>query len=163
VRSALPPSQKSQVVGTIGLAVTAGAEEIARRTLPLALADRHRREAALVENLLTGAVQGDTGVAGRAATLEALMSGDVRVVVAGRDVEGTVWECRTCGYVSATPAERCPTCGAAFEGVALAQALPVLARRHGAALELVGPPASEHLRDGVGGVLRRPRGAVRSA
>jgi len=85
------------------------------------------------------------------------MSGDVRVLVAARDVEGTVWECHACGYVAGVQAERCPMCGATFEGAALAQLLPVLARRHGATLELIGPQESGRLAEGLGGVLRHPR------
>jgi len=157
VRAALPAPLRNRIVGTIGLAATAPVEEITRRTLPLALADRHRHEGALVADVLAGGPAGDRGVAGRAATLEALMSGDVRVLVAARDVEGTVWECHACGYVAAVEAERCPMCNGTFQGAALAQVLPVFARRHGATLELIGPQESGRLAEGLGGVLRHPR------
>ncbi len=154
VRDLLPEQVRRCVIGIVPIPSYASLAEIQERTLPLALADRHRQEARLVADVLDRARAGGGGVTGRVATFDALLLGEVRVLVAARDLEGDVWRCRQCERVSTSPVAACPACGGAVDRVPLQQVLPLLARRHGAGLELVGSPASSQLTDGIGGLLR---------
>ncbi len=163
VRAMLPDATRTRVIGTVAIPAYASPEEILGRTLPVALADRHRQEAALVTELMERAVADGSAVLGLAATLEALAQGKLSTVVVARDFDAAVWECERCRYVTAAPVEACPVCGGAVGRTTVRQALPLAAVQHGALLEVVGPAAGPALADGIGGLLRyRPRGAARA-
>ncbi|MGH2405368.1 MAG: hypothetical protein ACRDGN_13055, partial [bacterium] len=86
----------------------------------------------------------------------ALLRGQAMTVVAPRDLEGDVWRCTQCAHVSATARDACPVCGGDVEQIAFVQLLPLLARRGGATIEIVGKGAAERLQPlgGVGAILR---------
>lgn len=154
VRELLPDRLQSRVIGTVPLPAYATLEEIRERTLPLAVADHERREKELVRAILEQSAANGHAVAGRAATLESLMEGEARLLVASRDLPGDAWECRHCHYVSARETDVCPACGGVPERGALRQTLPALAKKHGAALTVVGAEVAAQMPDGVGGLLR---------
>lgn len=154
VSTALPGPLRDAVIGTAAVAAYASPAEIEASALPIALADHHARERRLVRSIAEERRTGGIGVDGAAATLNALAAGTLRVVVAARDMHAPAWICSGCGRVAAT-ASRCAVCGGEPRGLALPQALPLLASRHGAALELVDAAAASPLTDGIGGLLRR--------
>jgi peptide subunit release factor 1 (eRF1) len=164
VREFLPEAVRAHVIGTVPLPSRATIPEIQRRTLPMALADHHRQESALVADLLAAVEADAQAVVGRAPTLRSLMAGEVKTLAVARDLEGDIWQCTQCEYLSARPLRACPICGGSVDQGALRQVLPLLARRHGAALEVIGPVGSAHLVDGLGAVLRyrTQRAAVES-
>ena len=156
VREMLPEAARAKVAGVIPIPAHATPAEIYERTLPLALADHHRREFELLSGLLERCAGQGGAVVGRVATLEALMRGQVATVVASRDLDGDVYECARCAYVTGLPEDTCRACGGPVERTTLRQAVPRLARRHGARLELVGPAAHPALSQGIGALLRYP-------
>lgn len=103
---------------------------------------------------MTDLARSAEGVVGRIATVAALSSGRPRILVVSRDLEGEGGECQRCGYAVPSPDGPCPACGGPVTPRSLRQMLPRLAHRHGTRLELVGPPSSAGLPDGVGGLLR---------
>lgn len=156
VRDLLPERAREKLVDLVPLPAHAGRAEIQERTLPVALAEEHRRDAEMVTALLERAAARTGAVVGKAATVDALLQGQVVTLVAYRDLEGDIWQCTLCAYVSGRPLESCPTCEGPIEQVALAQLLPLLAHRGGATIELVGKDAAEQLRphEGIGAILR---------
>jgi len=154
VRDLLPDQFRRRVIGIIPLPSYATLPEIQERTLPLALADREQEEAKLVADVLERTSSRGRGVDGCAAVLNALGSGEVRILVAGRDLDRDVWTCWRCGCIRTTAMTMCPACGGVLDQLPLRQVLPLMARRHGATLELVGSAASSRLEDSLGGLLR---------
>jgi len=155
VAAALPRLLREAVIGTVAVRPHASPAEIQDRALPVALAHRHARDRRLVRTIAQERRPGGTGVDGAAATLEALAAGRLGVVVASRDMHGATWACPRCGAIGRTPGA-CAACGGDIRRLALPQALPILTRRHGAALELVDADAALPLAEGIGGALRRP-------
>jgi peptide subunit release factor 1 (eRF1) len=154
VREFLPEAVRAQVIDVVPLPSYATPAEVQELTLPVALADHHRRESRLVADLLARVEADGSGVVGRAATLRSLMQGEVKTVVIARDLDGDIWRCAQCEYLSTERIRTCPGCGGIVDRVPLRQVLPTLARRHGAAIEVVGSPTSTQLTDGIGALLR---------
>ncbi|MGQ0550885.1 MAG: VLRF1 family aeRF1-type release factor, partial [Armatimonadota bacterium] len=127
VQGMLPEHARDKVVGLVPVPAYSELSEIRERTLPVALEAEHRRDAELVAKVIDLAAAGSSGVVGKAATVDALLKGQVMTVVADRELAGTVWRCVQCQYVSTDPIDRCPTCGGAVEKFELSQLLPVLA------------------------------------
>lgn len=152
----LPGHLREAIIGTVHVSPPVTLTEIQQRALPVALAAEHRRESALIAGLLERTVGRQEAVVGRDATLAALRRGQARLVVADRDLPGEAWWCSGCYDISAEGTQRCPRCGRPVERLSLGQALPVLVRRHGGRLELVGPDSGAALRpyDGIGAILR---------
>jgi rubrerythrin len=138
VRDLLPEPVRNKVVALVPLPAYAGTAEIQELTLPVALAEEHRRDAELVAQLLEAAGAGSRAAVGKAATLNALMQGQVMTLVAARDLDGDVWRCTACAYVAADAVAPCPVCGGVIQQTPFAQLLPQLAHRNAATIELVG-------------------------
>lgn len=155
VRSLLPPSALARVVAVVPVASDLDPEAIHRATIPVALREERAGEQALVDDIVTRAGTAGT-VVGVGPTLDAVARENVLTLAADREVEAEVEACTRCGHVSAGPAGACPICGGPVERAALSQLLPLLARRSGARLEMVGGEAAARLRahGGVGAVLR---------
>lgn len=155
VSEALPRALQAAVVGTVAVPPHATLCEIQARALPVALAHRQGRDRLLVRSIAQERRRGGTGVDGTAATLEALAAGRLRVVVAGRDMHAAAWICTRCGGLGTNPAQ-CAACGGKMRRLTLPWELPLLARQHGAVLEVVDTDAARPLADGIGGLLRYP-------
>lgn len=156
VRDLLTEEARRAVVGLVPLPTRADQHEVRARTLPVAQADEHRREQALVSEVLDLAAAGGGGVVGAQATLDALVREQVMTVVADRDLEGDAWHCDRCGYVGASAVEGCPACGGPVRRLPLTQAVPLLAHRNAARVEIVAGDAAAPLRrhGGLGALLR---------
>ena len=161
VSAALPGPLRNAVIGTAAVPAYATVAEIEARVLPIALADHRARDRRLVRSIAEERHAGGTGIDGAAATLNALAAGDLRVVVAARDMRAATWLCSGCGRIAATAAS-CAVCGGAPRRLILPETLPLLTARHGAALELIDADAAAPLADGIGGLLRRPSAAPAS-
>jgi hypothetical protein len=155
VSAALPRPLRETVIGTVAIRPHASLAEIQARALPLALADRHARDRRLVRSVVQERRAGGTAVEGTAATLEALAAGNLRIVIANRDMRATARACVSCGALGVKPGP-CAACDGDVRRLTLPQALPMLTRQHGAALELVSADAAAPLADGIGGLLRHP-------
>src|SRR5574341_67731 len=91
-----------QIVAVVPVPPHARVTELRDLTLPVALAEEHRRERDLVAALLerTGSRAG--AVVGLTATLDALADGRVQLVIADAGHETHIWQCPRCGATSAT-------------------------------------------------------------
>jgi len=129
VADLLPEAARQKVVGLVPLPARADRTAIQNRTLPVALAAEHRREEDLVAALMDRAGAGRGAVLGAQATLEALQHRRAHAVVVDPERAGS-----------------------------LLQTLPLLVRRSGARITLVGEPTATPLRDhdGIGAILRYP-------
>jgi peptide chain release factor subunit 1 len=156
VRDALPNRAQTKVVATVPMAADLTLPEIRERTLDAALQSERSREEELIAAVLTQTSSPAGSVLGVDATLAALQRGEVMIVIVDRNLDGTVGRCRRCGYVTPKPRQRCEVCRGKVEQVTFPQVLPLLARRGGAELELVGRESAGALRalGGLAAVLR---------
>lgn len=156
IRASLPELSRRKVVGLLPLPSYAGWAEIRDRTLPVALAEEHRRDTDLVRAVVEGAASKRGAVRGTVATLHALMQGQARTVVMYWEFEDMAWECVRCGYVDVSGCDACPTCGGPMEATTISLILPRLVRRCGAELQLVDTRAASsfHPHEPVGALLR---------
>ncbi len=161
VAAALPDRSRSKLVAEVAMAADAGLPEIRDRTLDAALQSERSREEELIARALDRTSGPAGSVVGIEATLAALQQGEAMIVIADRDLEGTVGRCRRCGYVTVKPRQRCEVCRGKVEQATFPQVLPLLARRGGARLELVGRESAGALGliGGFAAILRfRPTG-----
>ena len=117
-RGLLPKALQKQVVGTLGLDVTAPASEVMVRSVELIAAQEAGREQQLVEDLVTAAAKGGGAVIGLADTFYNAHQGRVHTLVLERGFEVDGYLCPGCGYVSSEPITKCPFCGGKPEAVA---------------------------------------------
>lgn len=143
---------RRRVRARLGLAVTAGPEEILTRVLAVEEELEREAERAAVERLWT-AGGNDHGVVGLDATLDALAAGRVGELVVAFDLARQGAACSACGRL-ATGGSACPTCGAPMGAVPdVVEAAVTLALRSGARVETIVEDAG--LGDvGIGAVLR---------
>lgn len=120
----------AQIMAVVPVPPSASIPQLRALTLQAALAEEHRREQGLVTMLLERLGSRAGAVVGLAATLEALTRGQAQLVIVDPDHQA----------VHTQPLSE----------------LPLLVRRHGAALEMVSGEAARLLapHDGIGAILR---------
>ena len=110
-RGMLPKALQKQIVGTLGLDMTAPAIEVMARSAELIAAEQPQREQKLVDDLITAAAKGAGAVTGLADTFYSAHQGRVHALVLERGFEADGYLCAGCGCVSAEPITKCPFCG----------------------------------------------------
>lgn len=145
-----------QIVAVVSVPPHASVTELRDLTLPVALAEEHRRERGLVTALLERTGNRAGAVVGPTATLDALTGGRARLVIADARHDTDVWQCSRCGAASAEERSACPACGSPMARAPLLSVLPLLVRMRGAELEMVSGEAADLLEPhgGIGAMLR---------
>lgn len=145
-----------QVVAVVPASPHASVIELRDLTLPVALAEEHRRERDLVTALLERTGNRTGAVVGPTATLDALTGGRVQLVIVDAGHETHIWRCPRCAATSATERSVCPNCGSPMARAPLLSVLPLLVRTRGAELEMVSGEAADLLapHGGIGAMLR---------
>ncbi|HUY23371.1 MAG TPA: hypothetical protein VMV22_13625 [Acidimicrobiales bacterium] len=110
LRGELPRGVREHVTGTIKVAVNAPVSQVAGAAIDVVRHERHRRQAALVEEVRGRAQQGAGAVSGLTATLGVLRAGRVGVLLVSRDLEASGGRCPGCMQLVADGL-RCPVCG----------------------------------------------------
>jgi len=113
-RGLLPKSCHSLVVGTFPMSMTASTTEVLDRAMQIGVAAEQRREAKLVENVITTAAKGNGGVIGLDDTLKAIHDGRVQVLLTSSGYRAAGYRCGTCGFMTSQPSGTCQFCGGTF-------------------------------------------------
>lgn len=116
-RSQLPKAWQSLVVGTFPISKGASKDDVLERALEVGRQAERRREAQLVETVLTGAAKGRGGVVDLDATLGAIHDGRVQILLIREGYRAPGFRCLGCGYLTAVERESCPFCGNRFERI----------------------------------------------
>jgi peptide subunit release factor 1 (eRF1) len=111
-RSQLPKSWISLVVGTFAMSMSAGHAEVLEKAMTVGAQAETRREAHLVETLITNAAKGRGGVIDLQDTLDAVREGRIQTLVIRDGYRAPGYRCTSCGYLAAAALEACPFCGA---------------------------------------------------
>lgn len=116
-RSMLPKSWQSLVVGTFPISMVASHTDVQERAMQIGHEAERRREAHLVETLLTNAAKGRGGVVNLNETLSAVRDGRVQTLVIQEGYRAPGCRCTSCGNLSGTTMETCPFCGGVCENI----------------------------------------------
>lgn len=126
-RSQLPKAWQSLVVGTFPMSMTASHNEVLERALGVGREAERRKEASLVQSVITGAAKGRGGVLNLGNTLNALREGRIQTLLIRDGYRAPGFRCKSCGYLSDEKFEACPFCGG--EGETIGDAVELAVRQ----------------------------------
>jgi peptide chain release factor subunit 1 len=114
LRSLLPKSWQSLVVGTFHMNMLASKEDVMVRTMELGnLAESHQEEQ-LLNQLVTVAAKGKGGVVGMEGTLSAVHEGRIQMLIFQNGLRAPGYRCQGCNYLTAQKLSACSFCGGKF-------------------------------------------------
>ena len=116
-RSQLPKAWQSLIVGAFSVSMLASQSEVLERALEVGSAAEYRREAHLVDTIVTNTAKGRGGALELQATLDAIREGRVQVLVIRDGYRTLGGRCTSCGYLAAQPMEFCPFCSKPAEEI----------------------------------------------
>ena len=116
-RNFLPKAWQSLIVGVFPMSMTASKDEVLARTMNIGNEAEKRREARLVNLMITGAAKGKGGVIRLDDTLSALHEGRVQTLVIREGYRAPGYRCTGCGYITSQEIKTCPFCGHKFEHI----------------------------------------------
>jgi peptide chain release factor subunit 1 len=116
-RNFLPKAWQSLVVGVFPMGMTASKDEVLAKAMHIGKEAEQRREARLVDMMITGAAKGKGSVIHLEETLGALHNGRVQTLVILDGFRAPGQQCISCGFITAQEIETCPYCGNKFENI----------------------------------------------
>jgi peptide chain release factor subunit 1 len=117
LRSQLPKSWQSLIVGTFPMSMTAGKEEVLERAMEIGKEAEFRREEQLLKRLVTGAAKDRGAVLNLDATLGALHEGRVQALVIQEGYREAGYQCQGCGYITSIEMPKCQFCSSQFDHI----------------------------------------------
>lgn len=124
-RNQLPKVWQSLIVGTFPMSMTASHHEVLEKAMEVGKAAEKRREAKLVEAVVTSAAKGRGGVVGLDKTLQAVHAGRVQTLLILDGLRSPGYSCKGCQYLTASDLDQCPFCGGEFQKITDAVELAV--------------------------------------
>lgn len=116
-RSQLPKAWQSLVVGAFPMSMVANDDEVLEAAMEVGTEAELRREARLVEAIVTGSAKGRGGVMSLDPTLSAVREGRVQTLAIRDGFRAPGYRCQGCGYLTAHEMDLCPYCGGEFEKI----------------------------------------------
>jgi hypothetical protein len=116
-RTHLPKTWQSLVVGNFHMSMTASHAEVLEKAMKIGQEAEQRREAQLVDTLVTSAAKGHNGVVRLADTLTAVHDGRVLTLLIREGLREPGYRCKGCGFVTAQELKKCAYCEGAFEKI----------------------------------------------
>jgi peptide chain release factor subunit 1 len=117
LRSHLPKSWQSLIVGTFPMSMTASKVEVLERAMQIGNEAEYRKEEQLLKKLVTGAAKDRGGVLNLDDTLGAVHDGRVQALVIQDGYRALGYRCLGCGYITAQVLPACQFCGSKFEQI----------------------------------------------
>ena len=153
--SLLPKSWQSLVVGTFPMDMNASHTEVLERAVEIAAQADLKREARLIDRVVTAAAKGQGGVVRLEDTLGAVHEGRVQTLALLDGLHQPGYRCRGCGYVTVQMLDECPFCGHAFDEISDAVEMAVRrVMRDGGEVEVVHENEKLESAGGIGAILR---------
>jgi peptide chain release factor subunit 1 len=114
-RSQLPKAWQSLVIGTFPMSMTASHDEILDRAMEIGQEAERRREARLIDAVITNAAKGRGGVVRLEDTLKAVHEGRVQTLLIREGLRIAGEHCPHCGFMTTQSSDGCPSCGSLVE------------------------------------------------
>lgn len=113
-QQALPKSWQSLVVGSFAVDMNANHQNVLDAALKVGAKAEEKREAGLVQQMITSAAKAAEGVVGLRDTLHATHEGSVQTLLVEENFHAPGYRCQSCGYITPKKADACPFCGGDF-------------------------------------------------
>jgi peptide chain release factor subunit 1 len=117
LRSQMPKSWQSLIVGTFPMSMTASNVEVLEKSIQIGKEAEFRKEEQVLKKLVTGAAKEQKGVLNLDETLGAIHDGRVQVLVIQDGYQESGYRCKGCGYITAIELPACQFCGSTFERI----------------------------------------------
>jgi peptide chain release factor subunit 1 len=117
LRTQLPKSWQSLIVGTFPMSMTASKVEVLERAMVIGKEAEYRKEELILKKLVTGAAKERGGVLNLDDTLGAVHDGRVQALVIQEGYRALGYRCQGCGYITAKELPACQFCGSKFEQI----------------------------------------------
>ena len=153
-RTYLTKAWQSLVVGTFPMSMTAKHTEVLARAMEIGQQAERRREARLVDEVITKAAKGAGGVVRLDETLSAVHEGRVQTLIVQEGYQSAGYQCAGCGYLTTQELDACPFCSKDFARIEDAVEMAVRkVMQSGGDVEIVRDnPSLEKV--GIGALLR---------
>lgn len=112
-----PKSWQSLIVGSFAMDMNANHQQILDETLRVGAKAEEKREAVLVQQMITSAAKAAEGVVGLVDTLPATREGRVQTLLVDENFHAPGYRCESCEYLAAQAEETCPFCGGRFRKI----------------------------------------------
>ena len=116
-RNVLPKAWQSLVVGVFPMGMTASKDDVLAKAMHIGKEAEQRREARLVDMMITGAAKGKGSVIRLDDTLSALHDGRIQTLVILDEFRAPGYRCTGCSFITAQEIDTCPYCGNKFENI----------------------------------------------
>jgi peptide chain release factor subunit 1 len=117
LRTHLPKSWQSLIVGTFPMSMTASKLDVLERTMQIGKDAEFRKEEQLLKKLVTGAAKDRGAVLNLDETLSAVHDGRVQALVIQDGYRASGYRCQGCGYITSQELPACQFCGSKFEQI----------------------------------------------
>jgi len=117
LRSQLPKSWQSLIVGSFPMSMLATHREVLEKAMQIGKDVEFRKEEQLLKKLITGAAKERGGVLDLEATLAAVHDGRVQSLIIREGYRAPGYRCRGCGYITAQQLSTCQFCGSQFDQI----------------------------------------------
>jgi peptide chain release factor subunit 1 len=114
LRSHLPKSWQSLIVGTFPMSMLASKEDVLDKAIQIGKETERRKEEQLLKKLVTGAAKERGAVLNLDETLRAVHDGRVQSLVIQDGYTEPGYRCLGCGFVTAVELPKCQFCGSEF-------------------------------------------------
>ena len=152
LRNRLPKRLTALVVGTVSIAIDAGAQDVLSKITPIAEEYERSTEAQTVKEVLRGVARNEKTVAGLGRTLKAVNSDRVWELIYSEGLSSPGFECVKCAALFSMKRRSCTYCGASVHPVGdVVERAVDHALRKGAKIEVVTGEACASLNT-VGGI-----------
>jgi len=151
----LPKKLQEALVGTLPLDMNAGDNEVLERSLEIVQEADQKREARLVEVVVTAAAKGSKGVIRLDDTLGAVSEGRVQTLIVSDGFRAPGYRCKSCAYITGQYLSACPFCGGEIREIPDAVELAIQrVTEHGGEVEIIEEKEKLDAAGGIGAVLR---------
>lgn len=99
------------------MSMQASDSEVLEQATEEALAAQEKMNMSLVDQAITLAAKGSSGVTGLIDTLNAIHEGRVRTLFVSEHFEHEGYRCTQCGYLTTQELAKCPFCGGSFDRI----------------------------------------------
>jgi peptide chain release factor subunit 1 len=154
-KSLLSKAWQSLVVGSFPMSMTASHQEVFEKAMQIGIEAELRREAKLVDSVITETAKGRMGVLGLDDTLEMVREGRVQSLLIRDGYRAPGYVCEGCEYLVTQVMETCPFCGASFKEIPDAVETAVRqVMQQGADVEVLHPEQGFGEGHNIGALLR---------
>ena len=114
-QQALPKSWQSLIVGSFAIdGMNSNHQEILDEAIKVGAKAEEKREAGLVQQMITAAAKAAEGVVGLRDTLHATHEGRVQTLLVDENFHAPGYRCQVCEHLTIDALESCPFCGGSF-------------------------------------------------